>query len=131
MFLALPDRRPPTSNPCPHGTDAKQMETVTGSSMDCLPPSSHHTLFSQREPSLNRSSSRATLEGASATPEVSRGHQCRVEPGVGPCSRRRIEGYSMPRTMRAVRKVEPRPGLRLDEVPVPQPGEDEVLVRVE
>jgi threonine 3-dehydrogenase len=37
----------------------------------------------------------------------------------------------MPRTMRAVRKVEPRPGLRLDEVPVPQPGEDEVLVRVE
>src|SRR6266516_2798405 len=37
----------------------------------------------------------------------------------------------MPRTMRAIRKVEPRPGLRLDEVPVPQPGEDEVLVQVE
>ena len=33
--------------------------------------------------------------------------------------------------MRAIRKLEPRPGLRLDEVPVPQPGEDEVLVQVE
>src|SRR5437764_7044302 len=37
----------------------------------------------------------------------------------------------MPRTMRAVRKVEPQPGLRIEEVPVPQPGEDEVLVQVE
>jgi len=33
--------------------------------------------------------------------------------------------------MRAVRKVEPQPGLRIEEVPVPQPGEDEVLVQVE
>src|SRR5438552_18354889 len=37
----------------------------------------------------------------------------------------------MPRTRRAVRKVEPQPGLRIEEVPVPQPGEDEVLVEVE
>src|SRR5947209_2176664 len=37
----------------------------------------------------------------------------------------------MPETMRAVRKLEPRPGLRIDEVPIPRPGDDEVLVRVE
>jgi threonine 3-dehydrogenase len=33
-------------------------------------------------------------------------------------------------TMRALRKVERAPGARLVEVPVPSPGEDEVLVRV-
>lgn len=33
--------------------------------------------------------------------------------------------------MRAVRKLEPRPGLRIDEVPIPRPGDDEVLVQVE
>src|SRR5438876_9973572 len=37
----------------------------------------------------------------------------------------------MPETMRAVRKLEPRPGLRIDEVPIPEPGDDEVLVQVE
>jgi threonine 3-dehydrogenase len=37
----------------------------------------------------------------------------------------------MAETMRAVRKVEPRPGLILDEVPVPQPSDEEVLVQVE
>jgi threonine 3-dehydrogenase len=37
----------------------------------------------------------------------------------------------MARTMRAVRKVAPRPGLILDEVPVPEPGDEEVLVQVE
>lgn len=37
----------------------------------------------------------------------------------------------MPETMRAIRKVERRPGLVLDEVPVPRPGDDEVLIRVE
>jgi threonine dehydrogenase-like Zn-dependent dehydrogenase len=37
----------------------------------------------------------------------------------------------MPRTMRAIRKVEPRAGLVLDEVPVPACGDDEVLVQVE
>jgi threonine 3-dehydrogenase len=37
----------------------------------------------------------------------------------------------MPETMRAVRKPEPRPGLTLDEVPVPRPGTEEVLVKVE
>src|SRR5437016_13967540 len=37
----------------------------------------------------------------------------------------------MRRAMRAIRKVEPKPGLRIEEVPVPQPGEDEVLVQVE
>src|SRR5712691_6033613 len=37
----------------------------------------------------------------------------------------------MRRAMRAIRKVEPKPGLRVEEVPVPQPGEDEVLVQVE
>jgi threonine 3-dehydrogenase len=37
----------------------------------------------------------------------------------------------MARMMRAIRKVEPAPGLKLDEVPVPQPGPDEVLVQVE
>ena len=34
-------------------------------------------------------------------------------------------------TMRAIRKRESGPGLVLDEVPVPTPGEDEVLVRIE
>jgi len=34
-------------------------------------------------------------------------------------------------TMPALRKVAPEPGLRLDEVPVPAPGPDEVLVEVE
>src|SRR5688572_6316928 len=34
-------------------------------------------------------------------------------------------------TMRAVRKVGPEPGLVLDEVPVPTPSPDEVLVRIE
>ncbi|MBA2741345.1 MAG: alcohol dehydrogenase catalytic domain-containing protein, partial [Actinobacteria bacterium] len=34
-------------------------------------------------------------------------------------------------TMRAVRKRESEPGLVLDEVPVPTPGPDEVLVRIE
>jgi threonine 3-dehydrogenase len=33
--------------------------------------------------------------------------------------------------MTAVRKLERRPGLRLDEVRVPEPGDDEVLVQVE
>ena len=33
-------------------------------------------------------------------------------------------------TMRAVVKAEPGPGLRLQEVPVPEPGPDEVLVKV-
>src|SRR6476646_2079523 len=33
--------------------------------------------------------------------------------------------------MRAVRKVERAPGLTIEEVPVPRPGESEVLVRVE
>jgi threonine 3-dehydrogenase len=37
----------------------------------------------------------------------------------------------MPETMRAIRKLERAPGLTLAEVPVPQPGPDEVLVRVE
>jgi threonine 3-dehydrogenase len=37
----------------------------------------------------------------------------------------------MARMMRAVRKVAPRPGLTLDEVPVPVPGDEEVLVQVE
>src|SRR5438067_6656641 len=37
----------------------------------------------------------------------------------------------MPEMMRAVRKLEPRPGLRIDEVPIPEPGDDEVLVQVE
>src|SRR6266849_5168987 len=37
----------------------------------------------------------------------------------------------MRRAMRAIRKVEPKPGLRIEEVPVPQAGEDEVLVQVE
>jgi threonine 3-dehydrogenase len=37
----------------------------------------------------------------------------------------------MPEMMRAVRKVEAGPGLTIEEVPVPLPGEDEVLVRVE
>jgi threonine 3-dehydrogenase len=34
-------------------------------------------------------------------------------------------------TMRAIRKRESAPGLTLDEVPVPAPGPDEVLVRIE
>jgi len=34
-------------------------------------------------------------------------------------------------TMPALRKVAPEPGLRLDEVPVPSPGQHEVLVEVE
>lgn len=34
-------------------------------------------------------------------------------------------------TMRAIRKRESAPGLTLDEVPVPTPGPDEVLVRIE
>src|SRR5688572_32015071 len=34
-------------------------------------------------------------------------------------------------TMRAVRKVGSEPGLVLDEMPVPTPGDDEVLVRIE
>ena len=34
-------------------------------------------------------------------------------------------------TMRAVRKLGPEPGLVLDEVPVPTPGPDEMLVRIE
>ena len=33
--------------------------------------------------------------------------------------------------MRAVRKRGPEPGLVLDEVPVPTPGPDEVLIRIE
>jgi threonine 3-dehydrogenase len=37
----------------------------------------------------------------------------------------------MPQTMKAIRKPEPRPGLRIDEVPVPTPGDGEVLVQVE
>jgi threonine 3-dehydrogenase len=37
----------------------------------------------------------------------------------------------MAEMMRAVRKVAPRPGLVLDEVPVPRPGDEEVLVQVE
>ena len=37
----------------------------------------------------------------------------------------------MPETMRAIRKPGRAPGLILDEVPVPHPGEDEVLVQVE
>jgi threonine 3-dehydrogenase len=37
----------------------------------------------------------------------------------------------MPQTMRAIRKPEPRPGLRIEEVPVPRHGDDEVLVQVE
>jgi threonine 3-dehydrogenase len=37
----------------------------------------------------------------------------------------------MAERMRAVRKVAPRPGLVLDEVPVPRPGDEEVLVQVE
>ena len=37
----------------------------------------------------------------------------------------------MPQTMRAIRKLEPRPGLLIDEVPIPRPGDDEVLVQVE
>jgi threonine 3-dehydrogenase len=37
----------------------------------------------------------------------------------------------MAETMRAIRKVERGPGLTLDEVPVPVPGADEVLVEVE
>src|ERR1051326_2062750 len=40
-------------------------------------------------------------------------------------------GKRMPETMRAIRKLEPAPGLRLVEIPVPRPGDDEVLVRVE
>lgn len=37
----------------------------------------------------------------------------------------------MGQTMRAIRKLEAAPGLTLDEVPVPVPGDDEVLVQVE
>src|SRR5438067_967438 len=37
----------------------------------------------------------------------------------------------MPQTMRAIRKLEPAPGLTLTEVPVPQIGPEEVLVQVE
>lgn len=37
----------------------------------------------------------------------------------------------MPETMRAVRKVERGPGLVVDEVPIPAPQPDEVLIRVE
>lgn len=37
----------------------------------------------------------------------------------------------MPETMRAIRKVERAPGLRLEEVAIPRPGADEVLVQVE
>lgn len=37
----------------------------------------------------------------------------------------------MAATMRAIRKLERAPGLTLTEVPVPSPGEDEVLVQVE
>ena len=37
----------------------------------------------------------------------------------------------MAQTMRAIRKVEAGPGLRLEEVPVPVIGDDEVLVQVE
>ena len=33
--------------------------------------------------------------------------------------------------MRAIRKRESAPGLTLEEVPVPTPGPDEVLVRIE
>lgn len=38
---------------------------------------------------------------------------------------------AVPETMPALRKVAPEPGLRLDEVPVPMPGPNEVLVEVE
>ena len=37
----------------------------------------------------------------------------------------------MPETMRAVRKVAREPGLVVDEVPIPVPGADEVLIQVE
>src|SRR5436305_15021986 len=37
----------------------------------------------------------------------------------------------MPQTMRAIRKPAAAPGLILDEVPIPNPGEDEALVQVE
>lgn len=37
----------------------------------------------------------------------------------------------MPEMMRAIRKLEAAPGLKLCEVEVPRPGDDEVLVRVE
>jgi threonine 3-dehydrogenase len=37
----------------------------------------------------------------------------------------------MPQTMRAVRKVEPGPGLRVVEAPIPEPRDNEVLVQVE
>src|SRR5438093_13714714 len=37
---------------------------------------------------------------------------------------------TMPATMRALRKVSPGPGAELVEVPVPEPGEGEILVRV-
>src|SRR5687768_12073776 len=37
----------------------------------------------------------------------------------------------MPETMQAIRKLERAPGLTLTEIPVPEPGDDEVLVMVE
>lgn len=37
----------------------------------------------------------------------------------------------MAETMQAIRKLEPAPGLTLTEMPIPEPGDDEVLVMVE
>jgi threonine 3-dehydrogenase len=64
------------------------------------------------------------------------------EPPIGGSSHRAFGVVTMPpaapvsmitgvETMRALRKLEREPGLVLDELPVPSPGEDEVLVRVE
>src|SRR6266540_6006073 len=46
--------------------------------------------------------------------------------------RKRLDAFGRARlgTMRALRKTEPRPGAELVDVPVPDPGEGEVLVRV-
>lgn len=37
----------------------------------------------------------------------------------------------MPETMRSIRKIAPEPGLRVEFVPIPSPGDHEVLVQVE
>jgi len=38
--------------------------------------------------------------------------------------------HSLPKTMRAISKLKPGPGLQLTEVPVPRPGSNDVLIKV-
>src|SRR5438093_6278413 len=94
-------------------------------------------LVSRPHPATSRES--ATSETATARVLMSEppgGHRPPFDATKGPLRSGWLHplGLGYPRnvsaTMRALRKVRPGPGAELVEVPVPEPGEGEILVRV-